>query len=123
MNQISALSRGLDSNLVAYSETLDDMLTQSPQFRNFAPICKVCVDAWRGGFAARVRGDLRVGYAVVRRTREVGIRMALLFCVGAFDAVSFIGVTTLFFLIAMLAAYVPARRAVRVDPMVALRYE
>jgi ABC-type antimicrobial peptide transport system permease subunit len=48
---------------------------------------------------------------------------ALLFGVSTFDAVSFGGVSVLFFLIAMLAAYVPARGAARVDPMVALRYE
>jgi ABC-type antimicrobial peptide transport system permease subunit len=48
---------------------------------------------------------------------------ALLFGVSAFDAVSFGGVSVFFFLIAMLAAYFPARRAARVDPMVALRYE
>jgi len=48
---------------------------------------------------------------------------AILFGVSAFDAVSFAGVSILFFLIAMLAAYVPARRAAGIDPMVALRYE
>ena len=39
------------------------------------------------------------------------------------DGVSFIGVSCVFLVIVLLAAYPPARRALRVDPMVALRYE
>jgi len=42
---------------------------------------------------------------------------------GRVDSVSFAGVSILFLAIALLAALLPSRRAMRVDPMVALRYE
>lgn len=47
----------------------------------------------------------------------------ILFGLHTVDGVSFIGVSILFLTIALLAAYPPSRRALRVDPIVALRYE
>jgi len=47
----------------------------------------------------------------------------LLFGLNGVDAISFAGVSLLFLAIALLASYPPARLAMRVDPMVALRYE
>jgi putative ABC transport system permease protein len=102
-------------------------------------------------------------YSVSRRTREIGIRMALgadraavmrlvvrqgvvltgagvvlglaaaaagaqlirslLFGVSALDPIAFGAAALLFAAVALAASYVPARRAMRVDPMLALRAE
>ena len=104
-----------------------------------------------------------MSYAVVRRTSEIGIRMALgarrtdvmsmvlretlvlvlagvalgvpaalvsadilrslLFGLSPTDPVTIGVMSALMFAIAALAGYLPARRAARVDPMVALRHE
>ena len=104
-----------------------------------------------------------VAYSVSRRTREIGVRMALgaerrgvvlmivrqaarmvtlgvvvgllaslgvsrlmasmLFGVNSYDPLTFVAVAVILAAVALAACYIPARRAARVDPMVALRYE
>jgi putative ABC transport system permease protein len=48
---------------------------------------------------------------------------SLLFGISATDRLTFVTVSLLLGSIALFASYIPARRAAKVDPMVALRHE
>ncbi len=152
----------VDPRLVVYAEPLDQLMTSTPNFviSRLAAIFAALIGCL-GLLLACVGIYGAVSYAVVRRTREMGIRMALgarrpdvlrmilrdssrpvlaglcvgmalaaaasrllrtlLYGLNALDPLSFFGISALFLLVALIAAYFPARRATRVDPVVALR--
>lgn len=67
-----------------------------------------------------------VGGLIAGASISVGVSYLLrgiLYGVNIIDGISFAGVSLLFVAVALIATYLPSRRAMRVDPVVALRYE
>ena len=90
---------------------------------------RIALGATPGGVMALI---LRESAKLVLTGLAIGISAALalgqylatlLFGVKADDPITFAGVAILLAVVALAAAYVPTRRAMRVDPMIALRYE
>ncbi|HEY2797506.1 MAG TPA: ABC transporter permease [Thermoanaerobaculia bacterium] len=154
--------RGLDPEIPARFRTLSQVYAASLGSRRFNVIL-VCFFGAAALLLATAGVFGVMAYSVSRRTREIGVRVALgagtrdvlrlivgeglrtvlvgaalglagalvltrtisslLFGVTATDPVAFGAVTALLLAAALLACWIPARRAAKVDPLVALRSE
>jgi ABC-type antimicrobial peptide transport system permease subunit len=160
--ELRAAVRDVDPQLVATVSALEDNLGLWRDLSRLAAIASAVLASLALALAA-IGAYGVVAFTVSRRTREIGIRVALgatnrdvvglilrqtmrpvtigafagticgaalsrlmsalLFGLSPYDPLSFVTVPLILLAIAALASYLPARRATRVDPLVALRYE
>ncbi len=90
---------------------------------------RIALGAQRGDVVRLILGN---GMAMVLAGVLVGLGASvfftqsinsLLYGIGSFDAASFLAAAALLIAVALVACWLPARRAMRVDPVIALRYE
>jgi putative ABC transport system permease protein len=66
-------------------------------------------------------GLIGIAIGLVGAAALTRLMTSILFGISPTDSATFVCTATLYFALALLACYIPARRAVRVDPMAALR--
>ena len=66
---------------------------------------------------------LGIGAGILAALLLTPLMSSMLFGVHPVDPLTFVAVSLLLFFVVLLASYMPARRATKIDPMVALRYE
>jgi putative ABC transport system permease protein len=90
---------------------------------------RMALGAQRGDVVRLILGQglrltlLGLGLGILVALGLMRVLVSLLFDVRAYDPSTYTAVTVLLAAVALLACYIPARRAMRVDPMVALRYD
>lgn len=77
----------------------------------------------KGALRLVAAGVLIGVFGAMIATRSFSSLSGMLFQVKPLDTITFISVTAILAAVSLLASYIPARRATRVDPMVAVRYE
>src|SRR5262249_34988317 len=67
--------------------------------------------------------SIGIGIGLIGALGLTRLTSTLLYGIGPSDPATFVSISALVVLITLLASYIPARRAVKVDPVAALRYE
>jgi ABC-type antimicrobial peptide transport system permease subunit len=90
---------------------------------------RMALGAQRGDVLKLVLGQgmrmalVGVGIGLAAAIALTRLMSKMLYSVSAMDPITLIGVSVLLTFVALFACYIPARRAMRTDPIIALRYE